>query len=54
MKSILDKNFKYTCAAKTSIAQTFKRVRKEMAEAKQFAQQPVRAVVTKIVQRGGK
>lgn len=51
---ILDKSFRYVPAAKTDIRLTFKRIRREQAEAKQSAQQPVRAVVTKIVQRGGK
>lgn len=51
---ILDKSFRYVPSHKTDVAATIKREQKRLAEAKQSAQQPVRAVVTKIVQRGGK
>ena len=34
MPNILDPRFKYVSAAKTDISQTFKRIRKEQAEAK--------------------
>jgi hypothetical protein len=34
MKSILDKSFRYTSAAKTDLKETFKRARKELADEK--------------------
>lgn len=37
MKSILDRSFRYTSAAKTDIKRTFARIRREQAQAKAIA-----------------
>lgn len=47
--SILNPAFEYQNSTHTDLAAKFAKIRAE-----QSAQQPVRAVVTKIVQRGGK
>ncbi|MCR4300664.1 MAG: hypothetical protein NUV51_03565 [Sulfuricaulis sp.] len=40
-RSILDKNFRYTTAAGTDVAATFRRIRRELAEQQKSAQQEV-------------
>ena len=48
MKSILDPTFKYTNAASTDIAATFRRIRRERAEAAKQAQAVVEEQAVKV------
>ncbi len=49
MKRITDPSFKYVNAANTSIADTFKRIRKEQQRSEQSAAKPVANNVTVLV-----
>lgn len=47
-KSILSKEFRYTPAAKTDIKKTFARIRKEMREEREQAEQKVTQLKRKV------
>ena len=54
MPNILDPKFKYVPAAQTDIAQTFKRIRREQAEAKKLQEAQDAERILKVRTIGGK
>ena len=47
-KSILNRDFKYTCAANTNISRTFARIRKQIAEEKAARERDAQEVQVKV------